>query len=328
MAKKKRKTKSNANRPGLAALVMLGFAVLGVVVASVADGGFASRVQNIFQSAHAAMLSPGVDKAAEQLANLEQNGDKLLIYTLDTGNSDCTIVRAPDGRAVIIDAADEDDFSNISGTLKALKIEKLDAAIATHSHADHIGSMAKVVKQFSPDVIYMPEQDNDVVQFTRMMDEIDRGDAKIEYVDAPMSFSVGDMDFTLLNPQKGEEYKKLNDTSVVARMDYGDTSALFTGDVETQAIGDMLKNYADKLDADVLKVAHHGSTKSTTYEFLYAVTPVIAIITAGKDNDYGHPHKKTLERLRRDRITILRTDINSDIAVFSDGQDITYDTAA
>lgn len=328
MAKKRRKNKRGASKATLAALVILGFAVFGVVVASIVDSDFNSRTQMIFQNAYDSISAPGVDKNAEKLADLEKNGQKLIIYTLNTGNSDCTIVREPGGHALIIDAADDDDFSQISATLKALKIEKLDAAIATHPHSDHIGSMAKVIKQFSPDVVYMPKANNKIVQYTRMMDEIERKGIEIEYVDAKMSFEMGEAEFTLLNPKKGEEYEKLNDTSVVARMDYGETGALFTGDVETQAIRDMLADYSELLDVDVLKVAHHGSTKSTTYDFLRAVTPQLAIITAGRDNDYGHPHKKTLSRLAKESITVVRTDLNGDIAVFSDGNDIEYDTAA
>ncbi len=326
MSKRRKKKKAGTNKAGVAALVLTGFVVFGIVVVSVVDGGFGARVQGILQSAVESITSPGVDKNTEKLADLDKNGDKLIIYTLDTGNSDCTIVRAPDGHSVIIDAADEDDFAKISGALKALKIEKLDAAIATHPHADHIGSMAKVVKRFSPDVVYMPEAANEVVQYTRMLEEIERGGAEIEYVYAPMSFELGDMEFALLNPQKDEEYANLNDASVVARLDYAENSALFTGDAETQAIGYMLENNTGQMDVDVLKVAHHGSTKSTTYELLRAVTPVIAVITAGRDNDYGHPHKKTLERLQREGIETLRTDRNGNIAIFFDGRDISFAT--
>ena len=122
-------------------------------------------------------------------------------------------------------------------------------------------------------------------------------------------------------------YAETNDTSIVVRIDYGETSFLFTGDMETAAETDMLEYWAStpgRADVDVLKVGHHGSETSTGYRLLYETSPEYAVISVGEGNTYGHPHEKPLSRLLHAGCTIFRTDSLGSITAYSDGQEITF----
>ena len=130
-----------------------------------------------------------------------------------------------------------------------------------------------------------------------------------------------------MSPQE-TELEDSNNSSIVLLMQYGATRFLLEGDAETEAIGTMLAAYAPEMDIDVIKIGHHGSSNATTEELLDASTPSLAVITCGEGNDYGHPHRETLDLLQAGHVKSLRTDENGDIAIFSDGNEITYKTAA
>ena len=135
------------------------------------------------------------------------------------------------------------------------------------------------------------------------------------------TFNLGEAKFSLLAPN-GDNYKSINDYSIVLKMEYGSNSFLFTGDSEILSEKEILeKNY--NVQVDVLKVAHHGSTTSTSDEFLNAVSPKYAIISCGEDNDYGHPHKEIVAKLDKKGIKILRTDELGTIVINSDGENLT-----
>ena len=127
----------------------------------------------------------------------------------------------------------------------------------------------------------------------------------------------------MLGPVKS--YAETNDTSIVLRIDYGETSFLFTGDMETEAENDMLDYWEGKMDwkTDVLKVGHHCSNTSTGYRFLNEVSPEYGVISLGKDNSYGHPHKEPMSRLKQAGVVILRTDELGTIQAVSDGKGVT-----
>ena len=125
----------------------------------------------------------------------------------------------------------------------------------------------------------------------------------------------------MLGPAKS--YADPNNTSIVVKVEFGDTSFLFTGDMEKDAETDML-DYGMDVSADVLKVGHHGSSTSTGYRFLYEVDPEYAVISVGKDNTYGHPHRETVAILGDAGVPMLRTDELGTILAVTDGSEITF----
>ena len=130
---------------------------------------------------------------------------------------------------------------------------------------------------------------------------------------------MGDAEFEFIGPLS--DHKDVNDDSLVMRLTYGDTSFLFTGDMTAKAEKELIADGAD-VKCDVLKVGHHGSSGSSCYQFLYEAEPKLAVISCGRDNDYGHPHEETLSRLRDAGVTVYRTDELGSIVIFSDGMTV------
>ena len=332
MAKRRRtKTKNKKKQRGKGALggFLVALCLIGIMLIYLIDtkGELSGSIKEIFQNTLHNITSFGEDITANDIANLDTYGDKLIIYAVDTGNSDCIIIRTPEEKSMIVDAADSDDLLKISSTLKSLGISQLNAAVATHPDADHIGSMGRIVEAFKPGVVYMPDFKKNTATYKNLMASIEKSGSILELTNAPYSFALGSLHSTVLNPQQ-KEYDSANEASIVLLLEYGNTRALLTGDIETEALADVLSIYGDDLDVDVLKIAHHGSARSTTQALLDATTPDIAVINAGIDNSYGHPHRETIELLQQNDIRILRTDLNGDIALFSDGSAFQYSVAS
>ncbi len=210
----------------------------------------------------------------------------------------------------------------LTAYLKELGVDKIDILIATHPHADHIGGMVKVIQNFEIGEIYMPKVADDQVPttatYTKLLEAIQAKGMKINQAKAGTTiFSNGNATLEILAPNNSE-YKDLNNYSIVTKLTYGNNRFLFTGDAEKESENEMLSEGYD-LSCDILKLGHHGSSTSTTNKFLTATSPAIAIVSCGKDNDYGHPHKETMNKLNNDHITVYRTDSDGTILAETDG---------
>ncbi len=220
------------------------------------------------------------------------------VHIIDVGQADSILVIA-DGAAMLIDAAETGDAGIIRSYLKNCGITKLTYAAATHMHNDHIGGFPAVLSEIPAETVLEPVYADSLVPTTstyeRYLDAVDACGADFHAAKAGETFTLGGAEITVLGPVSTNA-KNLNDTSLVLRVDYGNASCIFTGDMETSAEKELLQSGA-KLDAVFLKVGHHGSDSSSGSSFLSAVTPQYAVISCGKDNDYGHPAKSTLDRL-------------------------------
>lgn len=262
----------------------------------------------------------GQDTAATT-ASSGATGD-LKITVLNTGNSDCSIIQTPNGQTVMIDAGESDDFELISSFLRENGISTIHTVIATHPHADHIGSMTDVLNHFDVQNFYMTKARHSSKLYKEMLETLAaHSETEVHTPKIGSGFTLDGVSFVFLGPIA--EYSELNDTSIVTYISYGQNSFLFAGDVEKEAEEDLVELFSSKLDADVLKVPHHGSKGSSTKDFLKMVSPQYAIITADQANDYGHPSDKTLKRLQDAGATIYRTDHNGNISIVSDGTTIT-----
>ena len=245
---------------------------------------------------------------------------KLEVHFMDVGQAD-SILLISSNYTMLIDAGDTDAKDVIIPYIKSLGIDKLDVVIFTHPHKDHIGSGASVIESFNIGEIYMPGKITTTKTFEKLLDTIDSKGLTITVPNVGDKINFGDCDVTVLGPVK--EYDDLNDSSIVVKVKYNNTKFLFTGDMEKESEKDILETLVD-LDVDVLKVAHHGSSTSSSYKFLKEATPEYAVISCGVDNDYNHPHQETLDRLEDIGAEIFRTDTMGTIIAKSDGNEIVF----
>ena len=247
------------------------------------------------------------------------------VHMIDVGQGDSILIMAPKGN-VLIDAGDESAEGALRSYLDSMKIEKIDYLILTHPDADHIGSADMVVNTYSVGSVMMePYTYTSETQVYRNLETAIETRSVATIDPSPNDvYSLGELYITILGPL--DTYKNKNNNSIVARFDYGETSFMMTGDAETKSEKAMVTQYGltGKLRCDVLKVGHHGSTTSTSSDFLASVQPEIAIISCGEGNKFGHPHEETLEKLSAAGVTVYRTDKVGTIILISDGKKVTY----
>ena len=244
------------------------------------------------------------------------------VHYLDVGQGDCSLVLC-DGHAMLIDGGESSESSKVYAYLKQHGISHLDYMVATHAHSDHIGGLSGALNYATVDTAFCPVTDYDSKTFDSMVKYLDTQGIGITVPSAGDEFMLGSAHVQILGPQKN--YDDPNDTSIVMKVTYGETSFLFTGDAERTAEADILDAGYD-LSSTVLKVGHHGSDTSTSYPFLREIMPEYAVIQVGKDNSYGHPTEDTLSRLRDAEVKVYRNDLQGDIVCSSDGKTVSFTT--
>ena len=245
----------------------------------------------------------------------------LTVHYIDVGQGDSILLESK-GNFALIDAGEKEYGPVVCDYLKAVGVDAIDYVIATHPHSDHIGGLADVINSYNCKNFITKETDSQTKTWMNVLTAVDKND--VNYIDAEVSdtYSFGEAQFEILGPCS-DDYEEYNDYSVIIKATCGDTSFLFTGDAEKTSEKEMLSANTD-LRADVLKVGHHGSTTSSSKAFLDAVNPSYAVISCGRDNDYGHPHKEIIQELSRRGITIYRTDELSSVIAYSDKENITF----
>lgn len=245
------------------------------------------------------------------------------VHFIDVGQADAALVIS-DGKTMLIDGGNVDDSDRIFTYLQKQGITHLDYVVCTHAHEDHVGGLSGALTAATAGVVYSPVTEYDTRAFRNFAAKAEERAGGLTVPRAGDTFSLGSASVTVLGPLK--DYEETNDTSIVLRVVYGETSFLFTGDMETTAEADLL-DAGVSLQATVLKVGHHGSSTSTSYRFLREVAPQYGVISVGQDNEHGHPTDEVLSRLRDADVVLYRTDLQGDIVCVSDGKRVTFYTA-
>ena len=249
--------------------------------------------------------------------------DKMYVNFIDVNQGDCALFTCG-GKNILIDCGEYAELQNVTDYLNNQNVKKLDLVIATHPHSDHIGCMGSLLKEFEVGDVIMPDVPEKIIPTTKAYEKfLEAASERAENVyaaEAGETYSYGEMKVQILGPVA--DYDDLNNESVVAKITYGTTSVMMCGDAEKKAEWDILKkNY--NFNADILKLGHHGSKTSSSYEWLEAVNPKYAIVSCGENNDYGHPHKQTITKMNKYGIEYFRTDLLGDIVFVSDGKAFT-----
>lgn len=248
------------------------------------------------------------------------------VYYLDVGQGDCTIIKSNDA-VMMIDTSTDSHENNIKEVMTSLNLSTIDYLVITHQHDDHMGSANAILNKYQVKNILMPKlsEINMVTTsaYANLLDTILKKDINAIAASAGMTFKLGDADVAIFSPSQQDE--DLNNMSIVLKITYGETSFLFQGDAEKTIEKQLLESDFD-LEADVIKVGHHGSNTSSIDKYLKAVSPRYAIISCGADNSYGHPHSQVIDRLKDNNIDFYITAQTGDVTIISDGKNISLET--
>ncbi len=254
--------------------------------------------------------------------NISATDAELTVSFIDVGQGDATLIECGE-EAMLIDAGLYSERQAVTSYISKRGIRSLDYCVATHPHADHIGGMSEVIYNFDVDTLVYPLCDTESSSWNYVLDACDETGVSYFNPEPLDTIKLGEATITVLSPERNADYDDLNDYSLVLKLEYENVSFLFTGDAEKQVENELLSKYYN-LSSDVLKCGHHGSSTSSCDAFIDAVNPAAAVISCGKDNEYGHPHRETLSTLKDRGIEIYRTDISSTVVALSDGETITF----
>ncbi len=247
---------------------------------------------------------------------------EIVVHFIDVGQGDAELIMTSDGKTVLIDSGTPESRTVLTGYLKEQGVKKIDYFVLTHPHADHIGGAAAVLDAFDVVNVIMTDAPTTTSTYKKVLQKIDEKDCGVIFAEAGKEYSLGEAKITILGPVS-DYSDDLNNTSIVLRLTYGRTAFMFTGDAEKKAEQDMLTKFpASYFRADVLKLGHHGSSNSTSDGWFFAVSPEYAVISCGRNNDYGHPHREILSLLKKNGTTYFRTDTDGSIVMSSDGESV------
>ena len=251
---------------------------------------------------------------------INESSSNLKIYFVDVGQADCILIN-DNNEYGLIDAGNNEDGEKIVKYFKDLGITKFKYVFGTHAHEDHIGGMDNIIENFQIEHFYMPDTITTTRTFEEVLDALEEKNIAFETPEEDENLTFSDTVFKVLHV--GKDKRDLNDTSIVLKLTYKNTSYLFMGD----ATSSVEKAILDKdIKSDVLKVGHHGSQYSSTISFLKKVSPKYAIIEVGKNNSYNHPKEVTLKKLEDLGTKIYRTDEDGTIILTSDGENMSFET--
>lgn len=265
------------------------------------------------------VVSETTAQSGQETAGVSESGS-FTIHFIDVGQADSALVTC-DGHSMLIDGGNADDSNLVYSVLQRETDGHLDYVVGTHAHEDHIGGLSGAFEADTADVTFCPVTEYDSKAFRNFKTRADERGGGITIPAVGNTFTLGEASVTVVAVNSVPE--DTNNTSIVIRIVYGDTSFLFTGDAEQETEEKILESGQD-IESTVLKVGHHGSSTSTSQAFLDAVSPTYAVISCGKDNSYGHPHSETLAKLASAGVEVLRTDELGDIYCTSDGSEVTF----
>jgi len=263
----------------------------------------------------------------------------LKVDFFDVGQGDAILITLPKGQQILIDGGPGATILEKLGEEMPFWDRTIDLIILTHPEHDHLAGLLEVLRRYevknimwtgvkkdtaeNKEWLKLIEEEKAVIRFASAGQRIIGGKATLEII---YPFTVIAKEST--NPEDNNvsegEFTNTNNTSTVSQLVYGNNNFLFTGDI-AQSVEKKIINRGTAIDADVLKISHHGSKGSSSEEFISRVSPSVVVISVGKDNQYGHPASETLETLKKFAIRVLRTDIDGDIEMTSNGSNILID---
>ncbi|UJL47305.1 MBL fold metallo-hydrolase [Virgibacillus sp. NKC19-16] len=238
------------------------------------------------------------------------------VHFIDVGQGDSMLIQTPTGKTILIDGGPPDSGKKVVSYLEDKQIDEIDLLIATHPDIDHIGGLPYVMEHIEIDQILDSGKLHSTKTYAKYVNQIRKQDIPIKIAEKNELIKVDPLlKIRVLNSY--EKTKNNNQSSIVLKITYDAIDFLLMSDVEKEQEKELMEN--KKLQAEIIKVAHHGSNTSSSLEFLQEVNPQIAILTYSVENDYGHPVDRVIENLHRINSTIYSTATFGDIVLRTDG---------
>ena len=238
------------------------------------------------------------------------------VHIIDVGQGDSIFIQTLEDKRILIDAGDEEAEHTVYSYLKRRGVKKIDVLIATHPDTDHIGSMDYIIDKFKISHFYMPDAKTDSEAFYNLLDSCKEKNLKIEYLTKGDVLKIdSSTTMEILSPSTITDKNNLN--SIVSLLNYKGYEFLFTGDAEKENESEILSS-CNLPDIEFLKAGHHGSSSSSTDEFIEKLKPEAVVISCGYNNDYGHPHRSVLDTFRKNGAVVYRTDKNGSLVFYCD----------
>lgn len=264
--------------------------------------------------------NPSALKGEVQGDYLSTTSSEVRLVFFDVGQGDASLIRTKNGEDILIDGGPDKKVVQKLGEYLPPTDKKIEYVILTHPHADHVAGLVEVLKRYEVGEVVMTGAAHTAPDYLEFLRLIKEKNIPTKLIENPQEEIIDGLTLDYLAPEKsylGVRPSNMNDSSIVIKIIYGSTSAMFTGDFEQEE--NLLLQSCVQLSSDLLKVGHHGSTNANDQGFLRAVAPFYAVISVGADNTYGHPHYRTIYYLEQLNAKIFRTDQDGDIKFSTDG---------
>ncbi len=259
-----------------------------------------------------------------QMASIPSHREALLtVAFLDVGQGDAIYIETPDGVEALIDGGPDTSVLRGLGQEMSMFDRSLDVVMATHEDADHIGGLVEVMKRFDIGTVLLTRNKSDTPLAEAWREAVVESGVSLIHPTPGTVIALGD-EVTLIffSPPLAHEALETNTASLVAKLTYGEVDFLLTGDAPSGIETYLTRQYGARLASEVLKLGHHGSDTSSAADFLSAVAPTYAVVSAGKNNRYGHPHEEVVARVATVGATLVSTAEEGTIRFRSDGRKV------
>lgn len=246
--------------------------------------------------------------------------DYLKISFLDVGQGDSILFQTPSGGKILVDGGSDNSVLSRLGSELSIFTKNIDLVIATHDDSDHVAGLINVLKKYNAKVLLYSLPNSESPISKELINIAKERNVKVVQITEPMIIKSDDgLIIKIFFPVKNMEGAESNEASIVTQFIFGENKFLLTGDLPQVGEIFLKQKYGDQLKSNILKLGHHGSDTSTNPEFLQIVNPEVAIVSAGKNNSFGHPHRSVLELVEKFGIKIYRTEQLGTINFYSNG---------
>lgn len=258
-------------------------------------------------------------RSAEKSAGI--GSVKLTVHFIDAGEGDCILLESDD-EFVLIDAGERDYGEEVLRYIEDRGADELKYVIATHPHSDHVGGLRTVIDGIETENFITVTCGDDSYTWDKLIDAVDRNEVNQIEAEAGQTYTFGNSSFTIMGPLS-KDHESYNDLSVVTKVTCGDIRFLIEGDAERASEYEMV-DAGEDLSADVIRCGHHGSCDASSDKLLKVVDPAFAVVSCGAENEYGHPHRETIQKFKTMGCPLLRTDEMGTIVAYTDGKNLRF----